>query len=157
MRLPHLGQGTDTGRPGLADVEAGAGEGTYGVAAAVVGDGDDGVEPGHERRQGEHRRHPAVEPGHDRPVRARHLDDVAGVEGDEAARRRDRLDAEDVRPRTGGPARSEVGDGGGPEGADTEGHDDDVDGGPSTELLELRVELGEDRRVALDDPRGTSS
>ena len=117
---------------------------------------------GDDRGQGEHRREAAVEPGHDRPVRAGHLDEVAGLDRGGHAGRGVGLDADaaSVRrparaPPAGSPAAASAPTPSAPtprRGTTTRASTAPPRRSPSA-VPELRgVDLGEDRRVALDDP-----
>src|SRR5215207_7888368 len=54
------GEAGEGGGARLADVHAGVGHGPDGAPGPVVVDGDEGVEAGDDRRQGQHRGEPAV-------------------------------------------------------------------------------------------------
>ncbi len=160
---------------GLADVHAGLGVGPDGPPAGVVVHGHEGVERGRDGGQRQHRRQPAVQSRHQRPVRAGYLDDVPGPDRGRHAGGGVGLDADEQRagarfePR---PQRRAGRRAQGPDPQRDDGHVDrhrvgDLDavvghhdlvgraaGRVDAAPFEGGVDLGEDRGVPLDDPAG---
>ena len=137
-RRPEPGE---RGGAGLARDDADRREIAHRLFGGGVVDRDEHVGAGEHGRPRDDRNRAAVQAGHDRVVRPGHHHGMPGLRGMEPARGRERLDHDDGRPRR--VVRHDRGR----ERADTHGHDDDL----GRRVGELLVDLGEDRRVPLDD------
>ena len=133
-------QSGQRGGAGLARDDTDRREVAHRLLGCGVVDRDEHVGARRHRRPGDDRHHAAVQAGHDRVVRSGDLDGEAGFRGMQPAGGRQRFDDDDGRVR-----RVVLHDRGGQR-ADAHRDDDDLRrrGG------ELLVDLGEDRRVALD-------
>ena len=92
-------QTRERGGAGLARDDTDRREVAHRLLGRGVVDRDEHVGAGRHRRPGDDRDHAAVQAGHDRVVRSRHLDGMAGRGRPQPARGRQRLDHDDRRVR----------------------------------------------------------